>query len=256
MRSQTAEAVGEGACAVTFTSKAVGLWLAVLATLSAGAAHAAGDTLAARDLNHDGVVDAYYDSRTQLTWLADANYIQTTGWEGPEPIPDNPRQGANGELDWQLASQWAAGLDVFGVTGWRLPTLTYQSVCETMPGATHAVCTRTVDGGSEFGQLVHGTLGNGAGSFTDTGPFRNVQPGGYWSNVMVSDLPGLSAPVWYYASSSDSYDYASQMWDLHHAWAVRPGDVAIGHAPEPGSWLLAGIGCMLLALVGRRSSHA
>ena len=31
-------------------------------------------TLQARDINHDGTVDAYYDSELHITWLTDANF--------------------------------------------------------------------------------------------------------------------------------------------------------------------------------------
>ena len=45
---------------------------------------------------------AVYDTDRNITWLANAN--------------------ANGEMTWQAAKDWAAGLNVGGYTGWRLPT--------------------------------------------------------------------------------------------------------------------------------------
>jgi hypothetical protein len=61
-------------------------------------------TLQARDINGDTVIDAYWDSALNLTWLANWN--------------------ANGLMDWDAAVAWAGSLDVHGVTGWRLPTVT------------------------------------------------------------------------------------------------------------------------------------
>src|SRR5690349_11799993 len=34
--------------------------------------------LQARDINSDGLVDAYYDTALNLTWLADANFAKTS----------------------------------------------------------------------------------------------------------------------------------------------------------------------------------
>lgn len=48
---------------------------------------------------------AYYDDVADLTWLADANYAQTSGYD------------ANGLMAWDAANAWVAGLDVAGVTG-------------------------------------------------------------------------------------------------------------------------------------------
>jgi hypothetical protein len=45
---------------------------------------------------------AYYDDVADLTWLANANAAGST-------------------MDWAAANAWAAGLNVNGVTGWRLP---------------------------------------------------------------------------------------------------------------------------------------
>ncbi|MFZ4703951.1 MAG: hypothetical protein ACOYMG_28230 [Candidatus Methylumidiphilus sp.] len=45
---------------------------------------------------------AVYDTDRNITWLANAN--------------------ANGLMNWTGANAWAAGLNVGGFTGWRLPT--------------------------------------------------------------------------------------------------------------------------------------
>jgi PEP-CTERM motif len=69
--------------------------LALAATAQAAGVSGQGTwetTLQPRDINADGKTDAFYDSVLKVTWLADAN-------------------------------AWAANLNVYGATGWRLPTL-------------------------------------------------------------------------------------------------------------------------------------
>jgi len=85
-------------------------------------------TLQARDINRDGVIDAYFDTALNISWLADWN--------------------ANGPMSWHAATAWAGGLDVHGVTGWRLPSTSAAAdgssptpparrwrTCTTPPGA-------------------------------------------------------------------------------------------------------------------------
>jgi hypothetical protein len=49
------------------------------------------------------------DDVTDLTWLADANYAQTSGYD------------TDGIMSWDDANAWAVSLNISGVTGWRLP---------------------------------------------------------------------------------------------------------------------------------------
>ena len=44
-----------------------------------------------------------------LTWLQDANYAKTSGYD------------ADGKMTWVQANAWAGSLNIDGVTGWRLP---------------------------------------------------------------------------------------------------------------------------------------
>ncbi|MEQ1638591.1 MAG: hypothetical protein ABL903_18150, partial [Methylococcales bacterium] len=54
-----------------------------------------------------------YDQDLNITWLADANYAQTSGYD------------ADGLMDWQTATTWAADLTYGGYSDWRLPTTPY-----------------------------------------------------------------------------------------------------------------------------------
>jgi hypothetical protein len=52
-----------------------------------------------------------YDNVLNLTWLQDANYAQTSGYD------------ADGLMNWADANAWAAGLIYGGYSDWRLPTV-------------------------------------------------------------------------------------------------------------------------------------
>lgn len=126
-------------------------------------------TLQARDLNGDSVIDAYYDTALDITWLADWN--------------------ANGTLmNWTDANTWAAGLDVDGVTGWRLPTALNQD--GTGPCGPALNCTD-----SEMGYMWYTELGNTAFFLTNTGDFTNLQTNYYWSGTEYA--PNTSK-AWYF----------------------------------------------------------
>ena len=70
----------------------------VCAVLMAGAAQAA---LQDRDLDGDTVVDAFYDTDLDVTWLRDAD--------------------VNGVMDWNTAVSWAENYTFGAYTDWRLP---------------------------------------------------------------------------------------------------------------------------------------
>ncbi len=60
-------------------------------------------TLQARDFDGNAAtIEGYYDTVLDITWLADANK-------------------AGGTMTWAAADSWAVGLNINGVTGWRLP---------------------------------------------------------------------------------------------------------------------------------------
>jgi hypothetical protein len=116
------------------------------AVLLAGAAQA---TLQDRDLNGDTVVDAFYDTDLDITWLRDANVV------GPMGLNE--------------AATWAANLSFAAYDDWRLPRGDWCWGFE---------CTA-----SEMGHLWCVEPGNVAGSPANVGGFQNVQVGDsdvYW----------------------------------------------------------------------------
>ena len=203
-------------------------------------------TLQGRDL--DGNVttfEAYYDTALNITWLADANYAQTSGYD------------ADGLMDWSTANAWAAGLNPYGsgVTGWRLPTVTDTGASGCDFAYTGTDCGYNVNTATgEMAHMFYTTLGNkayydtsGVGpqagwGLTNTGLFSNVQSSSYWSGTEYAPDTSIA---WHFAFNDGSQDPVSKVVGAY-AWAVRPGDVAA--VPVPAAAWLFGSG--LLGLLG------
>jgi len=242
------------ACAITFIS------------LSAQAVGVNGQgtwesTLQGRDLDGNAATfEAYYDTTLDITWLADANAAGTT-------------------MNWATANAWAAGLDVNGITGWRLPTntplngSTYDTNFSnngTTDNATATTTTDGTDGGyrdgagnpvSEMGHMFYVTLGNlgacipnGGGSSTscntqtgfglsNTADFLNVQ-GDYWSGSELNS--GIAWKFFFGNGSQGNFGKNTALF----AWAVRSGDVSA--VPVPAAVWLFGSGLMGLLGLARR----
>ena len=170
---------------------------------------------------------AYYDDVADLTWLADAN--------------------AAGPKKWCDANAWAAGVDVDGVTGWRLPSSLNSD--NTGPCGPAYNCSD-----SEMGNLYYNVLGNvsGSGGFTNTGPFSNVQSFIYWSSSEYAPNPSFA---WYFSMSNGRQGSLSKV-NGFYAWAVQSGNVGAVVVPVPAAaWLFAS-GLLGLMGVARRKKTA
>lgn len=208
--------------------------------LVSGSAHAA---LQGRDLNGSpGSFEAYYDTDRNITWLADANYAKTSGYD------------ADGKMDWAAANYWVANLSFTdGVNvydNWRLPATSQPdaSCSDQSGGASFGYgCT-----GSEMGHLYYTELGNkgaydAAGAFqpgywlTNKGPFTNFQSSSYWSGTEYAPTDY----AWFFNTTDGHQGAFSKNYNIY-AWAVRPGDVAAVPIPA-AAWLL---GSGLLGLIG------
>ncbi len=175
---------------------------------------------------------AYYDSTTNLTWLANANM--------------------NGLMDWSTANTWASGLDINGVTGWTLPT--------TTPNSSNLAldCSGFNCTGSQMGNLFYNGLGGTAGTSlasshnSNYSLFSNVQSGFYWSATEVAPFPLTTA--WHFDFSNGTQSYDPKAYSLY-AWAVHSGDVGAPPAtgvPEPGVLGLMGMAIVGTGLAARR----
>ncbi len=176
---------------------------------------------------------AYYDTDADLTWLADAN--------------------ANGAMTWQNANDWAANLNVAGVTGWRLPdTLQPDASCsgQSNQGAGLPLqgfgtgCT-----GSEMGHLYNVDGITAAAP----GPFSNVQSDQsdlYWSGT---ELAFGTNNAWFFNMDIGDQVAGDKVNNLF-AWAVQSGDVSASVVPVPAAVWLFGSGLLGLVGVARRKS--
>ena len=227
-----------------------GLIAASLATVFAsGAAQAA---LQGRDLNGSaGSFEAYYDTVLDITWLADANYAQTSGYD------------TDGLMDWTAANAWAAQLNINGYDNWRLPTVepvngSTFNYSYSLNGSTDIGYSITSPN-SEMAHLFSVTLGNpgyytaGAvsGCFVSSstcldnvGPFSNLQPNFYWS---ATEFALYTVDAWLF-DMNFGFQTTNLKDDGSYALAVRPGDVAAVPEAQTYALMLAGLG-----LVGWRA---
>lgn len=211
--------------------------------------------------------EAYYDTALNITWLADANYANTSGY-------DNQLYGydTDGRMYGQDAKNWAGGLNYYGITGWRLASNTpvnnaYYNMNTTNNGTT--------DSGwniwgpqSEMAFMFYNNLNNigyctPGGAFsttscvpqagyglTNTGPFANLYHGdnsAYWSG---SDYYGnqfhfsfqrrvqvIKWSPWPPHVELDIFDgdqaAAPRSWFQLYAWAVHDGDIGNVAPPPP-----------------------
>jgi len=197
-------------------------------------------TMLPRDINHDGKVDAYYDTSLNVTWLDAA----------PSSI----------SMTWADSNAWAKQ-DRFGISGWRLPTL----VDTGEPGCPRSAYSGTDCGynvltaSSELAHLFFITLGNRS-SYTPKGTFQTPHGMGnfgafkslagpaeaYWSGL---EYGPDSSMAWFFAVNNGSQFATFKHIGNHTAIAVIDGDVAA--VPEAGTGVLMLAGLSAIGFVRR-----
>jgi PEP-CTERM motif len=215
-------------------------------------------TLKGRDLDgNSATLEAFYDTTLNITWLADANFAKTSGYD------------ADGHMTWAAAKTWAAQLNFNGITGWRLP--------DTKPVSggnffnTDIAEDGSTDNGhnitstqSELSHLYYVTLGdkgrfNTLGNFDsnygliNTGPLNNIQSYSYWTGKEI--IPDTSV-AFYFNTDGGFQNYIGTVNTFpvpeYFAWAVHSGDVGVAVVPEPSTYALMGLGLAALAVVRKR----
>jgi hypothetical protein len=262
---------------------------AIVGTAAAASAHAAGDwqtTLQARDINGDGTVDAYYDTSLNVTWLAIVNagagsegdlvrtndtkpYVSTDPssptrygvavpyqYLGPSGSTSTRYAYGDGLMTLYAGNTWASSLNVYGVTGWRLPSVTDVGSAGCVQG--EADCGANPDvSKSELAHLYYVTLGNQAAGPNDTiepnlGPFRRNPLSLDITATLRSRLFLLNNPAFAF-NTLNGYQIASAANAELSAWAVRSGDVP--SVPEGGTFGLMALGLLALSQVRRLRSR-
>lgn len=243
-------------------------WSMAVLALGAGMSGFAQAALQGRDLDGNlATFEAYYDTVLDITWLADANYAQTSGYD------------ADGAMTWAAANSWAAslsftdGVKVFD--DWRLPYVA------PIDGTTSFNYTPKSDGssdvgysisapstpyagstGSELAYMFYNNLNNPSHFSSDplsefitngacddlmvpatsclyhTAPFDNLQPSLYWTGAEYE--PDLTQ-AWFF----DTYYGGQGAFEKSfsgYAWAVHDGDVTAVPEAEAYVLMLAGLG--------------
>ncbi len=218
-----------------------------------------------------------YDDALNITWLQDANYAKTSGYD------------ADGRMTWSQATAWASNLvyhdSVRNVdySDWRLPSTSFNSgQCFSGIASVGSNCGYNPPlGNSEMAHLWYGDFANksyydknfiyqpGWGTVDDpSNPndeslFTNIQADIYWSGVIFEGLwegPRNSSG----AIIFDTYVGRQMAITTDYpafAWAVRSGDVASvpsnQQVPEPSTLALLLIGgslCLTLGLGRNRKA--
>lgn len=200
---------------------------------------------AAQAALHDRGGGLIYDDDLNVTWLQDANYAKTSGFD------------FDGLMTWDEANTWANNLAFSGYDDWRLPKVspingaTFEYTYS--PAGDTDVGYNITSPNSELAYMFKVNLANlshynadgtQSGCFTttsncldNTGPFENLQAAEYWSGTE------------YAAHQNSAWSFGMHYGDqrangtehIFYAWAVRDGDVAAIPEPETYTMLLAGL---------------
>lgn len=184
-----------------------------------------------------------YDADRNITWLADANYARTSGYD------------SDGRMTWAQALAWAESLAFGGFDDWRLPNSEQPdaSCSNAYQGVSHGFGCRQ----SDMGHLFYDELGGEAvrrislSTDPDVLLFSNIQDDpsntAYWTG---QNWPGDA--LWAQAFTFSGGGMGGvPVEGYYYAWAVRDGDV-IPNVTEPGVLTLLSIGLAGWVGVARR----
>ncbi len=181
-----------------------------------------------------------YDEDLDITWLQDANYSKTSGYDG------------DGLMDYNQATLWVNLLEYRNFTNWRLPTsdINCDSLSNCSTGEMNHLFYIEL-GGSSYTSILDS-------SDPDLLLFSNIQTNNlyYWSRTISSSytppFTGASGVVVFnFETGSMRADDDGQ---FYYSWAVHDGD--IGAVPIPAAAWLFSSGLLGLVGMARRKKAA
>jgi hypothetical protein len=184
-----------------------------------------------------------YDTDLNITWLQDANFAKTSGFD------------SDGKMDWNTAYNWAANLAYHDsvrstdISGWRLPKSNMLFSDGNAPGIEMGYMFYTNLG--NVGYYNYGPEGgtNSVFGLQHVGPFINFQSFVYWSNNEYADQPTRAFSF----VTANGGQNANLKTALTFAWAVHDGDVAA--VPEPETYALMLVGLGMMGFIARRRKN-
>ena len=213
-------------------------------------------TLSANAALYDRGNGLIYDDVLDITWLQDANYAQTSGYDG------------DGRMYWYQANAWADQLSYGGYDDWRLPSANLMNPtnpCYAYDGSCDRGYNNTA---GELGHMFYNNLGNlglrdASGntqsaygvtniSFTDGNSgasvsIVNLQNYAYWLGEEYAPKTNFAWVFDAIIGPQNGHDKVNS----HYSWAVRDGDVS--SVPVPAAAWLFGSALLGLAGVKRRN---
>lgn len=215
-----------------------------------------------------------YDDVLNITWLQDANYAKTSGYD------------SDGKMTRSEAVSWASNLSYGGFDDWRLPGLnTGLAYCNSSnwsySGGDCGFNSRTVSEGtviSEMAYMYYGNMGlkayfdpNGLGitPISDWGIFGNGTSNGVdlssYGQIDLGLFNNVQSSMYALDKTNESGNHQWVFFMMHgeqsmvssdseaFAWAVRDGDVSPVPAPPAFILMLTGLGLLGLSNRFRRA---
>ena len=185
-----------------------------------------------------------YDDVLDITWLQDANYAKTSGYD------------ANGLMTWDESITWADSLVYGGYDDWRLFNGAYDDTNCSSSYKNPDLYFGSNCTASELGHVFYEDFNLAADQSIEmaTGEglnnlnlFKNVQNSSYWSGSTFSWMTNTAG---FFTTLYGAQSIAGTSGNMY-AWAVRDGDVAGGNVsevPEPTSLAIFGLGLLGLGI--------